>query len=1261
MIAPRQPPRSGNTIPLVTLSPEYRPEHHEVYLDLLKRALRHPETRSIALTGSYGSGKSSVLRALRRRWWSRQVIVELSLSTLDPELAPTVQAENPAEKEMSNRIQKELVKQLLYRLPPRRTPRSRFPRASTPSWPTGVLVAMSAVAAVGLAWIVITFAGWQATVAQRLDEVGWSGLWFWSGLTLVLVLLALAAWWTLAGRYALQAGLKTGALTVSLAPTSSSYFDQYLDEIMYFFQVSRTNVVLIEDVDRFGDAVVFDTLRALNTLVNSSGQVGRRVVFVYAIRDSVLGQIGAKKKTDGELNEAASTVALPSLEMHRTNRAKYFDVIIPIVPFVTTDNARDLMMQVMKPHVTDMADKAGISPALIRLAARHVADMRTLWSIRNEFEVHVDRLMTSARNVMPEISKNIILSLVLLRATSPDTFEKIRLATSPLDTLVRRWLQLIDANLDSQTEDLTKLRTQLENGESLETRAQHAGQQLDALRPELLTMARTFAAEMVEFSGPLTDASLTDLAGWQQIANGDALTVTLRSKLDAYRQRRSEQVQLGPQMLARLLGLPIEPHTWQIADLEDLRDRIDATEKEISFLRHHTWQQLYARTDLTIATLPGESAETPDDSQNVAQVSFEDLVEAYTPTTLARDLIAHGYLPRHFARYSSMFYGNVVGLNATEYISRAIEPGTPIPEYELDEQAIGQILVEQNATEDDADLFEDLSVYNLDIVSYLLTHRQGAAQRVAVHLANRWSDLEQTFVDRFFQREDHAAARALAALMAPTWKQALRYTTVDAPLTPGTRLRLVDAVLGAIGEGERSDLDADVRRYLSDHYAELQALTDPPSDARARVVMAVISAAGGVIGDLTRLKPIALSAAAQVSVYPVTATNLRALGGVDAVALDVLRPNPTTRPVYDHVLEHLALYLAALSQLHPSATPIRDAGNFAAVLNDIAATPQATLLDRFVGATSADCRIADLEQTARETWPALVKHRRINPTFRNVQRYVSEHGLDDALGAFLAEQTEITTPDSTPQPERLALATNILASRESIPTPDTRVALTASIEPGVIPIGQIAPEDANLIGLLLAAHLLTDEQETFNPDLLTRWEDLEPAISASEGFGAVSDVNTMPPRYLAQTLKSRNVPDETKAALIAKLVDLLPGATWQDATAITRALAEVQEHLDLQRIEALSAAGASAASLVHLLVTQGQRLSLSDLRSVLLGMRGDYARVSRGGNGTVRFDVDENHWTLLDRLAGVTHTGAKEKHTKSYGTKLEASLKQSSV
>ncbi len=1256
-------------MPQVSLAPRFQPEHHQVYLDLLERALRHPETRSVALTGSYGSGKSSVLNALSRSYWDRRFpwrhrrrTIELSLSTLDPQAAPKVQLENPAEREKSNRIQKELVKQLLYRLPPRRTPHSRFPRATTPR--LSVAGALTVLAVLGLVWAATVLFGWQATIGDRLVELGWSSAWFGGAVAVGLLVLTLAAWNALAGRYAFRAGLKAGALTVSLEPNSSSYFDQYLDEIIYFFEVSKTSVVLIEDVDRFDDAVVFDTLRALNILVNGSGQVGRRVVFVYAIRDSVLGRIGAttddaRKNTDsdgnGEPSLAVSTIPeYPALELNRANRAKYFDAIIPIVPFATADNAHDLMLGVMAPHVSDLEHKPGISPALIRLAARHVADMRTLWSIRNEFEVHYDRLVTSAENPMPEITHDIVLSLVLLRATSPGAYENIRLATSPLDVLTERWLKLVEHNLDAETQNLTKLGTQLEYGQSLQTRAEQAGEKLDALRPDLLELAQgAVEADKVEFAGPLADADLADLSGWRQIANGSRLTVNLFGPRPGYGRSLISQAQLGPKMLSRMIGMPIDPEAWQAADLDDLTDKINESREKIAFLRHHTWNELYARGDLTI---PLESSESAGKSK---PIDFKGLVEAYAPTTMVVELIAQGYLPRHFARYASMFYGKDIGLNAAEYIARAIEPGTPILEAELSASDVRQILREQKADRDDNHLFDEPAIYNLDIVRHLLEHRPDAAQRVANCLADRWGAQEQTFVRRFFEREPREATDRLATMMAPTWKRALRYTSMDVSVTPETRLHLVDAVLGAISADERDDLDSDVARYMSEHYADLASVTGPADEDRAAVVMATFAAAGATIEDLNRLDETAREAATQTSIYPISSTNLRGLGGANRVALDFLRSGTSTWPIYVHAVNNLGIYLQALVELNPAGTPVADPELFADVLNDIAAKPQVALLDHLIDATSSSCQVPNLQQTKPETWPAIVAHGRTDPTFDNVRRYIAEHDVDDRLGAFLAERGTITTPDTIPQPDRLKLAAAILAARDTLADPTLRIDLTASLAPGLIPISQVAPTAANLVGPLLAASLLADEPATFDSGLLDQWEHFEAAVAASDKFGEFADTSTMPTQHLAPALKSGAISEPTKAMLVEKLAYLVTPATAVEATTIADALADRHDRLDLVQLQALWEVGATTASLVRAIVAQGANLSIENLREMLLLMGGEYARASAGHRGgTVRFTPDRDHEVLLSRLEGVTHGGAKEVHTQRYGTNLEATLRR---
>lgn len=65
-------------------------------------------------------------------------------------------------------------------------------------------------------------------------------------------------------------GLQLGPTKLELDKNDSSYFDKYLNEIIYYFEVSGTNLVIFEDLDRFDDPYIFDALHELNELINIS-------------------------------------------------------------------------------------------------------------------------------------------------------------------------------------------------------------------------------------------------------------------------------------------------------------------------------------------------------------------------------------------------------------------------------------------------------------------------------------------------------------------------------------------------------------------------------------------------------------------------------------------------------------------------------------------------------------------------------------------------------------------------------------------------------------------------------------------------------------------------------------------------------------------------------------------------------------------------------------------------------------------------------
>lgn len=163
------PDSNRKWISLTPLTPDYNEDEHGIYVKHLMEAVKEDAVRNIALSGHYGSGKSSILREFTDRYeeekgaflpakafFVRQqtqrdngnqkkekaathkntkYVVEISLSTLASAKAYNNSATEKQEGSLpaqamtiTNRIQQEIVKQLLYREDPDKTRSSRFRR-----------------------------------------------------------------------------------------------------------------------------------------------------------------------------------------------------------------------------------------------------------------------------------------------------------------------------------------------------------------------------------------------------------------------------------------------------------------------------------------------------------------------------------------------------------------------------------------------------------------------------------------------------------------------------------------------------------------------------------------------------------------------------------------------------------------------------------------------------------------------------------------------------------------------------------------------------------------------------------------------------------------------------------------------------------------------------------------------------------------------------------------------------------------------------
>jgi len=422
---------------LIVLSPHYDEKHHGLYVKKLEQAVRNPKVRNIALTGGYGTGKSSVIQGLVERIHSskefnktRPIVISL----------PTIQVadESDFKNDRTDRIQRDIVKQLLYRSNPRKMRGSQYRRITHVTAPQRVITCFIVAA-------FLTFTFWL--LAKPDWHWHWSqggSLWgYWQPIMVQAILWGLTFYtdWIWVDKPTIK-GLELGPTKLELEKNSSgsSYFDQCLNEIIYYFEVSGANFVIFEDLDRFDDPYIFDALHELNELINISlgqerftEQKNPPVKFLYATRDSIF-----EHKTKGIIENADARYT-HRLEIE--NRTKFFDVIVPIIPFSTSRNAYEYLKQLIDSSEFSIE----IDRELLEIVGSEISDYRLLANIVSEFQVFAEQIFTSWGNnkETAEFFKdhaNYLFAFVTYKNTHLTEYEKIQTGESNIDKINMKFL-----------------------------------------------------------------------------------------------------------------------------------------------------------------------------------------------------------------------------------------------------------------------------------------------------------------------------------------------------------------------------------------------------------------------------------------------------------------------------------------------------------------------------------------------------------------------------------------------------------------------------------------------------------------------------------------------------------------------------------------------------------------------------------------------------------------------------------------------------
>lgn len=602
----------------VDLAPTDKADEAGVYSSALQYATNNPRVSNIALTGPYGSGKSSIIKSFLKKY--RRPVLQISLAAFLPEVTTSGAAVSKQE------IERSILQQMLYGADSNQLPLSRFKRIKSPgTW--SILLSLYAVFGAVACWHLFQKRNdiVEGKFLLPLSVNNWSNyLWFAVGISFL--------WLAVYKIYKASFGfsLKSVSLKeIEITPAAinqESILNRHLDEIIYFFQSTKYDLVIIEDLDRFNNSDIFVTLREINSLVNGNAGVKRKIRFLYALRDDMFVN---------------------------TDRTKFFEFIIPVIPIINSSNSIDKVLEQGKRLSLD----SRLNGQFLREVSRYLNDLRLIQNIFNEYAIYVANLETDGDNVL---DANKLLAVIIYKNVFPRDFESLHRGKGNLAKIINRHEDFI-VNAEAKNKDaITHIEREIEASE----------RQVPA---DLLELRRIYAMVLVEkLPSPASHVGRNSqtLIGISALPKSAEFDQIIDSQMICYRGGN------GHQQTISISGLQAE-----VDSQRTFGQRKEEIERRAADFKSSASKKLQA--------LRAESAKLRSTKFNeVVQLrakELDDLFDAFGENfELARFLILEGYLDDTHYQYTSLFHSGRLSPNDNKFLIQIRSFINPGPDFQID-------------------------------------------------------------------------------------------------------------------------------------------------------------------------------------------------------------------------------------------------------------------------------------------------------------------------------------------------------------------------------------------------------------------------------------------------------------------------------------------------------------------------------------------------------------------------------------------------
>lgn len=374
----------------------------EVYEDAFKYIFENKDIKNVAVAGPYSAGKSSLLESYKKKY-SNKKFLHISLAHFEEMIDQHIKDND---KDIETVLEGKILNQLIQQIKVENIPQTNFRIKRAVNNVRCLVFSIGTVIFLLSILHLRHFKAWSNWIDSLADSCLKTLLQKAANPYSLIVSGIMATAILGIGIYQIIKTQKNKNIFRKLSvqgneieifgEEDNSYFDKYLNEVLYLFENSGVDVIVFEDLDRFDDNKIFERLREINILSNIRLQNRKEkkeiepLRFFYLLRDDIF------------INK---------------DRTKFFDFILPVVPVLDSSNAYD--------QIKEHFEKGGIFTAFddkfLRGLSLYIDDMRVLKNIYNEFMVYYKKLNTI------ELNANKMLAMVTYKNIFPRDFSSLQL------------------------------------------------------------------------------------------------------------------------------------------------------------------------------------------------------------------------------------------------------------------------------------------------------------------------------------------------------------------------------------------------------------------------------------------------------------------------------------------------------------------------------------------------------------------------------------------------------------------------------------------------------------------------------------------------------------------------------------------------------------------------------------------------------------------------------------------------------------------